>query len=179
MLHVTFFSGTEGELPLSNFVSFTLFGRSRLRRPTLARRLLRLKSVEGHTPTLFERLFEVDRNILITLFGTTRIAAPTLMEEFSDLRGVVGSGSLTVEEGRRLLGSLAAGSGSRDLYTGVTLFGCCRVRHPSVDEERKALDAAASAGILSDHERRELDSVIGRPTREIAGFLGQLVFRTA
>src|SRR5262245_15643557 len=126
MFHVTLFGGSEGDLPISDFISLTIFGGTDLRRPTLARRILKLRAERDTTPSVWKRVFQLDKNIIVTLFGGTEIHAPTVMEEYADLRRILAAGALSPEEGRRLLDELAKGGGE-DLYTAITLFGGCSV----------------------------------------------------
>jgi hypothetical protein len=176
MFHFTVFGGTEASLPLSNCISFTFFGGTELRRPTLARRLQRLKESRDRPPTFFERVFEVDRNIVVTLFGATEIVAPSLLEEYLDLQNLLKAGVITADEGRKLLLAIAQRGEGRDLYTALTLFGACTVKHPAPDEERRALDGGVGAGLLSERERHELQAVVGRPEAEAIERLARLVF---
>ena len=180
MFHVTLFGGTQGDLPLSNFISLTLFGSTELRRPTLARRILHLRASRNRTPpSTWARLFELDRNILVTLFGGTEIHAPTLMEEYSELRGILASKTVSPDEAKRLIEELTSGSGIRDLYTALTLFGSCEVERPEPKEEKTALESAVRSGILKDPEYRELDAAVGQPEPTIYGILGRLALAGA
>src|SRR5262249_10332061 len=175
MFHLTLFGGGAGELPVSDFISVTVFGGTELRRPTLARRLLHLKSMRQAAPSIWRRVFQIDKNIIVTLFGGTEILTPTVLEEYADLRRVLASGALTSDECRQLLNELARDGEGQDLYSAVTLFGGCSVERPSEDEERKALQLGLRTGLITERERETLDGAVGRSEPALAGIMGQLV----
>jgi len=174
MFQLTMFGGTEGELPLSNLFSFTMFGGAEFRAPTLARRLLHIRATKQRIPTVWERLFEFERNTIITIFGGTEILLPTLVEELGDLRSALRTQALPAGEARELLEELTRRGGTRDLYTAFTLFGACTLERPKADAERKALDLAQRSGMITANERVELDGAIGRPLSEVVGVLERL-----
>jgi hypothetical protein len=179
MFHITLFGGTEGVLPVSDFVSLTLFGGTELRRPTLAQRMLRLRDVRRQAPSVWRRLFQLDKNVIVTIFGATEILAPTVMDEYADLKRITSAGVLAPEEGRHLLAELADRGGAHDLFSAITLFGGCSVETPKPAEERKALESGRHAGLIGDREHAVLDQVIGRSESAIASALGQLAFASA
>jgi len=176
MFHITMFGGTEGVLPVSDFVSLTFFGGTELKRPTLAQRMLRLRDLRRQAPSAWRRIFQFDKNVIVTIFGSTEIYAPTVMDEYADLRRVIASGVLAPDEGRQLLAELADRGGAHDLFSAITLFGGCSVETPKPAEERKALESGRQAGLIGDREHAVLDQVIGRSESAIASALGQLAF---
>jgi hypothetical protein len=174
MFQLTMFGGTEGELPLTNLFSFTLCGGAERWAPTLARRLLHMRATRQRTPSLWERLFEFERNTIITICGGTEILLPTLIEELGDLRAALRTQALPAAEARQLLEELNRRGGTRDLYTAFTLFGACTLERPKPDTERKALDLALRTGMITANERAELDGAIGRPLSEVVPVLERL-----
>ncbi len=179
MFHVTVFGATEGVLPLSDFVSLTVFGGTELVRPTLAQRMLRLKEIRNRPQNFWRRVFQLDKNIIVTVFGGTEIHAPTVMDEYADLRRVLSSGALSAEEGKKLLAEIAEKGGSHDLFSALTLFGGCTVERPKPAVEKKALEAGRQAGLIGDREQSVLEQVVGRSESAVAGVLGQLCFSPA
>jgi hypothetical protein len=176
MFHITLFGGTEGVLPVSDFVSLTMFGGTELVQPTLAQRILRLRESRRQAPSVWRRIFQLDKNVIVTVFGATEIYAPTLMDEYADLKRVLSSGILSADEGRQLLAELADKGGAHDLFSAITLFGGCSIEVPKAAEERKALEAGRQAGLIGDKEHAVLDRVIGRSESAIAAALGELAF---
>jgi hypothetical protein len=177
VFHLTLFGGTEGEIAPSGFTALTAFGGAELRRPTLAAQLLHLKSSRQRPRRWWDRVLGSDKNLILTLFGGTVLQAPTLVEEYAAMAGLLRSGAVQHAEFQQLLDQLHVEAGDSPART-LTLFGACVTRHPSAARERKALEAAANSGSLTDRIRGALDRLIGAPQQAKIPALGQLCFES-
>ena len=126
----------------------------------------------ARSPGILQTLVGRDRPLAITFFGVTNIVSPTIIEEYSAVRSLLDSGTITVEECRALVGSLASPD-SREEITMVTLFGGCGFETVSEKKQRKALDLAERSGAISSRTRGELEQAIGCPDRAATGIVAR------
>ena len=171
-MNFNIFGISEAEITTSGFTSLTIFGGTELRRQTVAERIMRRRAGGGRKPGLWERLVGRDRPLAITVCGITTIVSPTIIEEYSAVRSLLDSGTITVEECRALVGSLASPD-SREEITMVTLFGGCGFETVSEKKQRKALDLAERSGAISSRTRGELEQAIGCPDRAATGIVAR------
>lgn len=174
MFHFTMFGGTEGEMPAAGLTALTVFGSSELTRPTLAQRMMRLRTAPP-SHSRWRRLLGFERNMVVTVFGATVVRAPTLIEEFAALRALLDSGSIDAAECRDLLQRLASMQPPEDFFTSFTLFAATTQQRPTEKQERKALQNARASGMLTDGECAQLDRVIASPTPVVCELLGRMV----
>ena len=165
---------SEAEITTSGFTSVTLLGGTEFRRQTVVERIMRRRAGNERKPGFWERLVGRDRPLAITVCGITTFVSPTIIEEYSAVRSLLDSGTITVEECRALVGSLASPDSWEEI-TMVTLFGGCGFETVSEKKQRKALELAERSGAISSRTRGELEQAIGCPDRAATG----IVARTA
>ncbi|MGD2110081.1 MAG: hypothetical protein PVI86_11910 [Phycisphaerae bacterium] len=155
MIQVTIFGGHDGRLRFDKWFYLTLFGGCDLIRPTMARQLLmqRQAQKEGHQ-------IQHRKPFFLTIFGGVDIKSPTLAEEFIDLREMVNSGLMTLDEWDRSLVLLEQADGG---IASFTLFaGMSENELPSEDEEIDSLAVQCHLGNISDSASQALRYGIGQ-----------------
>ena len=163
MLHLTLFSGTEGEMPPSGFTAVTFFGGTELRRPTLAREILHYRATRDLPKTRWSWLFGTDENFVLTVFGGTVITEPTLVEEHTALAAILRTGQIRTDELPAIVDGIELRTGGRASYRTFTLFGGCSTRIGNSKRERKALDAAIANGGIDVPTRTWLERLVEAP----------------
>jgi hypothetical protein len=171
MIHLTAFGYTEAEIAPAGFTAFTIYGYTKLKRPTLAQRIMQRRRARQQAPSKMDTFLGRDRSMVITLFGGTEIGSPTLIEEYAALRNLMKSGGITKAECLDLIEGLAE-SDQSDISR-ITIFGGCGYESPSPKEEKKALDAAEDAGMITSSTRRELAEAIGSREPALAGIVAR------
>ena len=179
MLQYTIFGGSDGQIAPRGFSAVTLYGYSRLTRPTLAQRILNLKQGPPPKPkSWWERAGRSDRALILTVFGMTEIINPTLMEEYSALRSLLATDAVTPDECRELTLRILRGDGKDDFIT-FTVFGACYTKKHPRSAEEQALDAAESAGAIPRAHRVRLGLAVGAPPSTVVDVLSQLAAEPA
>lgn len=92
MFQVCIMAGHEGRLRSEKKIHLTLMGGMGLIRPTVARQLLARRQQQGAGQSKPQRQF------FLTIMGGVEIKSPTLAEEFIDLRELLASGALNMDE---------------------------------------------------------------------------------
>ena len=178
MFHLTIFAANEGEISPSDFTSVTFLGACDLKRPTMAQRIMRLRSKRNRGTRWYERILGTSRGLILTIFGVTELHRPSLMEEYASMRSLISSGSMTPPELRQCLDRILAG-GARDDWLTLTLFGVCCEGKFKLEAQLKALDAGCKTGLISDDHHRQLRDVIAAPVTTTAALLGRLAAEPA
>ena len=154
MLQLCVFSEYEGPLSREKKCFLTVFGTSRLNRPTVARQLIAAqaeKNGKAATPKM----------IFLTLFGSTSIKCPTLAEEYLDLQQCVENGSLRLGDYNSYISELDQFQ-SNSLIS-LTLFGVFAEHSlPTEDEEVEGLALQRHFGNISDDSGHILELGVGR-----------------
>lgn len=151
MVHLCICAGQGGEIEPGRHFYITLFGGTELKRPTLAKMLLKARERgEKVAPTVA---------YFITMFGGVDVMQPTLAEEFSDLQAALRSGELTLEEADR---ALSDGHGLLRTWK-LTIFGGCDTASvPAEEEELDSLAMLKHAGLIPPGGEQTLMLGIGR-----------------
>lgn len=173
MFHFTIFAANEGEISPSDFTSVTFFGVCKLKRPTMAQRIMRQRLESTRKVRWYERVFGSSRGLILTVFGATELIRPSLMEEYASMRSLVSSGSMNATELNRHLERILAG-GARDEWLTLTFFGACVDGSIKPGKQLKALDAGRKAGLISDRHHSQLRDVIDAPVTTSAALLGRM-----
>lgn len=173
MIHFTAFGATEAEISPNGFTALTVFGAAEFRRATLAQRIMHRRREKGKKRSWWDRWLGRDRSMVITVFGGTEITCPTIMEEYAAVRSLVESQAISKEECLAWIENVADGDDMSADLSRVTLFGVCTYEPPTVKAERKALDAAEGAGIITAGTRQELSQAIGCPSGSAAGVVAR------
>lgn len=171
-MQFTVFGSAEAEIAPIGFTAFTMYGYTKLKRPTLAQRVMQKRRQRQQTqPSRLDVLMGRDRSMVITLFGGTDIVAPTLVEEYSALRNLLQSGSITKDECRGLIQGLSLADESE--ISRFTMFGACNYSKPTLKAERKALEAAEDLGTITATVRHQLVEAIGAADVAVAGIVAR------
>jgi hypothetical protein len=154
MLQLCVFGGYEGPLSAEKKCCFTVFGSCELRRPTLARQIIRAGKIsEGHVPA--------PKMIFVTVFGSTEIKSPTLAEEFIDLREAIRNRALDFDRWDFYIAELDRWNSSS--LMSLTLFGSFEETHlPTEEEEVEGLALQRHFGALSEESGRILEMGVGQ-----------------
>ena len=154
MVHICIFSGHEGQLRNEQKFYLTLFGGCDLVAPTIARQIMALQRAKetGHV--------ERPRPFFLTIFGGVEIRVPTVAEEYLDLREMLTSGALTMEQLDRSIPELdraGASVGSLTLFGG---FDECML--PKENKEIEALALHRHLGNIPEAAGGVLQYAIGQ-----------------
>jgi hypothetical protein len=178
MFHITVFAANEGEISPSDFTSVTFMGVAELKRPTMAQRIMRIRSERQRKRGWYERLMGRSRGLILTIFGITELQRPSLMEEYSAMRSLISSGAVTSAEFGQLLERLLAG-GARDEWLTLTFFGACGEASWKREKQIKALNAGHNTGQLSSTHLNQLRGIIDAPVATSAALIGRLAMEPA
>lgn len=171
MIHVTIFAGHDGQLQPDKRFYLTLFGGCDLVRPTVARQLLTQRQSQSEGRPLEHRPF------FLTIFGGVDITCPTLAEEFLDLREMLNSNLLTMEDWDRSMAQLGRTSAAVASFTIFGGFDECEL--PSEDQEIDSLAVQRHLGNISDNAGQVLQYGIGQRGSERMAALRRAVTATA
>ncbi|MFQ5413051.1 MAG: hypothetical protein ACE5E6_01195 [Phycisphaerae bacterium] len=167
MIHVSIFGGYQGWLHADKRLFLTLFGATSVQRQTLAKQIIARREHERHGDPLPQR------PLFITLFGAASIRAPTLAEEYIDLRDMLDSGALTMQEWDRSLATLARWEPTP---ASLSLFGGFSEHElPSETAEVDAIAIQRHLGSLSEPAARVLQLGIGQATTDRRAVVRQAV----
>ena len=171
MLQVTIFAGHDGRLRYDKWFYLTLFAGCDLVRPTVARQLLIRRQAEREGRTAMRKPF------FLTIFAGVDIKSPTLAEEFIDLREMVNSGALHLDDWERAmadLGRVDAGVASFTIFGG---FDECVL--PAENEEVDSLAIQCHLGNIPDSARQVLQYGIGQRDSERRAVVRRAMLATA
>lgn len=158
MLKFTIFASHDGQFRPGRMIYVTLFAGCELLRSTVAKDAISARGVgrDGNQPPLGP--------CMITIFGGTSIKYPTLAEEYVDLRDMLKSGTLTLDEWDRAAASAGVANASAASFT---LFaGFNENETPSEDEEVNALAIQRHIGNVPDQAGNILQLGVGLPLAE-------------
>lgn len=158
MVQVTIFAGHEGQLREGQIFYLTIFGACELTVPTSAKLALAQRERE--------RQHRHDRRkpFFLTLFGGVEIKLPTIAEEFLDLRQMIDSGLLTMEDWERSMALSAVGEGTVSSFT--MFAGFEEGKLPSENSEIDSLALHRHLGNISEASSQVLQYCIGQPEIE-------------
>ena len=197
MFHFTIFGASEVTLSGQGQCIVTLFGGTEVRKPTLAKRLMQerhalsnrksdpdynpnnvdkvLNVLQGNTPTGLPRTEKRHRTFLLTIFGAVELRPPSIAEEFMDMRELVSSGLIDVDEWDQLVGRLYQ-MDDLDSVSSFTLFGGMGEVAINQEEEITKIHSAVGLGLIAEDEARALRSVVGRDPQQVRMLLRQTAF---
>ncbi len=158
MIQVTAFGGHDGPLQFDRLFYLTIFGGCDLSRPTIARQLVMEKNKRPNDHRITRRPF------FLTMFGGVDIKWPTLAAEFLDLREMIQSGLLTMEDWDRAMGELGHSGGAVGSITLFGGFGECEL--PSENKEIDSLGIQRHLGNISAEAGQVLQLGIGQRDSE-------------
>ena len=158
MVQITVFSGHEGRLGSNKKLYRTIMGGCTLVRPTIARQIIATWDAR--------RDGRINRPgpFFLTIFGGLDIKCPTLAEEFVDLRDMLNSSTLRLEDWDKdaaLVGLSDATTASFTLFGGFD-----ENKLPSENEEVDSLAIQRHIGNISEESGNILQLAIGRSEAE-------------
>ena len=171
MVKITIFSSHDGRLENDNSFYLTLFGGCTLVRPTIARMLIGRRAINRDAQVMMGRPY------FLTVFGAVDIKAPTLSEEFIDLKELIRSGELTLDDWERSMVDLARPDA---IYASFTLFGGfdeCML--PNEEQEIDSLALQCHLGNIPDSARHVLQTGIGQGGSERRAVLHRAISSAA
>ncbi|MGB2984544.1 MAG: hypothetical protein WBE26_01565 [Phycisphaerae bacterium] len=171
MIHVTIFAGHDGRLQPSKRFYLTLFGGCDLVRPTIARELLTQRQAEREHRRADHRPF------FLTIFAGVDIKSPTLAEEFIDLREMINSGLLTMQDWERSIVQLGQSDGAIASFTIFGGFDECEL--PSENEEIDSLAIQRHLGNIPESAGQVLQYGIGQRGAQRTATIRQAILATA
>ncbi len=197
MFHFTVCGGSEVTLTGGGQFIVTLFGGTDVRKPTLAKRLMRekhalvtqnpdpnykpnnldkiLNHLQGNSPSGSPLANKRRSTFILTICGGVEIKPPSIAEEFMDMRELVSSGLIDPNEWDQLVGRLYQ-MGELDSISSFTLFGGMGEVALNEQEEIKKIHSASGLGLISEDEEKALRSVVGRDPQQVRMLLRQTAF---
>ena len=171
MIQFCIMSGYDGRVRPERKVYVTLMGACDLKRSTVARQILaqRLQEREGKT--------HPPRQFFLTIMGATEITCPTLAEEFIDLREMMSSGALSMDDWDRAMADLGRSDVSIASFT--LMGGFSESELPSENEEIESLAVQRHLGTISDSAGQVLQFGVGRHDAERRATLRQAILADA
>ena len=171
MVQFCIMGGYEGRVRPERKVYVTLMGGCDLKRATVARQILaeRLQAREGkpHPP----------RQFFLTIMGGVNIKCPTLAEEFIDLREMMNSGNLSMDDWDRAMADLGRSDVSIASFT--LMGGFSENVLPSENEEIESLAVQRHLGTISDGAGQVLQFGVGQRDAERRATLRRAVLADA
>lgn len=157
MLQVCILGAHDGIIRPEKKLCLTLLGGADFKRATVARQVLadRQRSNEGK---------ERPVQLFITILGGVDIKVPTLAEEFLDLRQLLDSRSLTMDDWDRALADLGRSDVTIASFTLLGGFSECAL--PSEDEEIEGIAVQRHLGNISESAGDILKYGIGQRDSE-------------
>jgi len=171
MIHFCIMSGYEGLIRPERKIYFTLMGGCDLRRPTVARQILaqRQNAAQG--------LPIAPRQFFFTIMGGVDIQCPTLAEEFIDLREMIQSHALSMNDWDQAIADLSKTDASIGSFT--LMGGFSESTLPSEDKEIESLAVQRHLGNISDRAGEVLQYGIGQRDSERRATLRRAVLAEA
>jgi hypothetical protein len=158
MFHICIMGGYEGVILPEPKVYFTLFGGCDFKRRTIARQILarRKQTTEGRQAP--------PKQFFLTICGGVEVKAPTLAEEFLDLRQLISSGELTVDDWDRAMSEISRSEVSISSFT--LMGGLDETALPAENDEIESLAVQRHLGNISDSAGQVLQYGIGQRDSE-------------
>lgn len=171
MIQFCIMSGYDGRVRPERKVYITLMGACDLKRATVARQILaqRLQEREGRT--------HPPRQFFLTIMGVTEITCPTLAEEFIDLREMMSSGALSMDDWDRAMADLGRTDVSIASFT--LMGGFSENELPTEEQEIESLAVQRHLGTISDIAGQVLQFGVGRRDAERRATLRQAILADA
>jgi hypothetical protein len=171
MIQFCIMGGYEGCVRPERKVYVTLMGGCDLKRATVARQLLarRLQEREGQT--------RPPRQFFLTIMGGVQIKCPTLAEEFIDLREMMSSGTLSMDDWDRAIADMGRADVSIASFT--LMGGFSESVLPSENEEIESLAVQRHLGTISDSAGQVLQFGVGQRDGERRATLRRAVLADA
>lgn len=171
MIQFCIMSGYEGLIRQEPKIYVTFMGGCDLKRETVARQILtqRLHEREGkkHPP----------RQFFLTVMGGVDITCPTLAEEFIDLREMINSGAISMDDWDRAMTDLGRSDVSISSFT--LMGGFSGNELPTENQEIESLAVQRHLGTISDSAGQVLQFGVGRPDAERRATLRQAILADA
>lgn len=154
MFQICIMGGHEGVVRPEKRIYLTLMGACELKRATVARQILaaRQQQQQGMTKPRWQ--------FFLTIMGAAEIKCPTLAEEFIDLREMISSRALTMDDWDRAMADLTRSDVTISAFT--LMGGFAENVLPSDDEEIESLAVQRHLGNISENEGEVLQYGIGR-----------------
>jgi len=171
MIQFCIMSGYEGRVRAERKLYVTLMGGCELKRATVARQILsqRLNEREGKT--------HPPRQFFLTIMGGVAIRCPTLAEEFIDLREMINSGALSMDDWDRAIADLGRSDVSIASFT--FMGGFSENALPEEEEEIESLAVQRHLGTISDSAGQVLQFGVGQRDAERRATLRRAVLADA
>ena len=171
MIQFCIMSGYEGRIRPEPKIYVTFMGGCDLKRATVARQILtqRLHEREGKT--------RAPRQFFLTVMGGVDITCPTLAEEFIDLREMINSGALSMDDWDRAMSDLGRSDVSIASFT--FMGGFAENELPSEEQEIESLAVQRHLGTISDSAGQVLQFGVGRRDAERRATLRQAILADA
>lgn len=171
MIQFCIMGGHEGLLRPDRKIYFTLMGGCELKRPTVARQILARRQNEA------AGLPKAPKQFFITIMGGVDINCPTLAEEFIDLREMIQSRVLSMDDWDQAVADLTRGETSISSFT--LMGGFSEYSLPSEDQEIESLAVQRHLGNISDRAGEVLQYGIGQRDSERRATLRRAVMAEA
>ena len=158
MVQVCIMSAHEGRMKPEKKFYLTIMAGQELVRPTLARQLLSWRNQQRDPEAGMQRQY------FLTVMGSVEIKCPTIAEEFIDLREMIASNALNMEDWDRAMTDLSRG----DLFVAsFTLMGSFEENTlPTEAEEIEALAMQRHLGNIPERASQVLQLGIGQRETE-------------
>ena len=154
MIQICVMGGHEGRMLPERKGYLTIFGSCELTRPTVARQIFarRQRERQGLPPTHMQ--------FFLTICGASEIKVPTLAEEFIDLRDLLASGALDMNDWDRAVADISLSDVSISSFTVMGAFSESEL--PSEDAEIESLAVQSHLGSIPEGARKVLQLGIGQ-----------------
>lgn len=171
MIQFCIMSGYEGLVRPEPKIYVTFMGGCSLKRETVARQILtqRLHEREGKT--------HPPRQFFLTVMGGVDITCPTLAEEFIDLREMINSRTLSMDDWDRAMADLGRSDVSISSFT--LMGGFSGDGLPTEGQEIESLAVQRHLGTISDSAAQVLQFGVGRHDAERRATLRQAILADA
>ena len=171
MIQFCILSGYEGRVRPEPKIYVTFMGGCSLRRETVARQILtqRLHEREGKT--------HPPRQFFLTVMGGVDITCPTLAEEFIDLREMINSRTLSMDDWDRAMADLGRSDVSISSFT--LMGGFSENELPTEEQEIESLAVQRHLGTISDSAGQVLQFGVGQRDAERRAILRQAILADA
>jgi len=171
MIQFCIMSGYEGRVRPEPKIYVTFMGGCSLKRETVARQILtqRLHEREGKT--------HPPRQFFLTVMGGVDITCPTLAEEFIDLREMINSRTLSMDDWDRAMADLGRSDVSISSFT--LMGGFSENELPTEEQEIESLAVQRHLGTISDSAGQVLQFGVGQRDAERRATLRQAILADA
>jgi len=171
MIQFCILSGYEGRVRPEPKIYVTFMGGCSLRRETVARQILtqRLHEREGKT--------HPPRQFFLTVMGGVDITCPTLAEEFIDLREMINSRTLSMDDWDRAMADLGRSDVSISSFT--LMGGFSENELPTEEQVIESLAVQRHLGTISDSAGQVLQFGVGQRDAERRATLRQAILADA